>query len=115
LKVTILRKTPVINDFPIIENYLYYSRYGKSLFSDSNENKSVKTLTHVISRVTKHREKSKNSYENEKYFYKWGTCEGDYYFGSRDIHRDSQRLKLDTNAWMEAQPLKDFEKAVIHP
>jgi len=27
----------------------------------------------------------------------------------------SQRLKLSTVAWMEAQPLKDFEKAVIHP
>jgi hypothetical protein len=29
--------------------------------------------------------------------------------------RYSQRLKLGTVAWMEAQPLKDFEKAVIHP
>jgi hypothetical protein len=38
-----------------------------------------------------------------------------YYFGLRDIHRDSQRLKLGIVAWMEAQPLKDFEKAVIHP
>jgi hypothetical protein len=42
-------------------------------------------------------------------------CGGDYYFGSRDIHRDSQRLKFDTVTWMEAQPLKDFENAVIHP
>jgi hypothetical protein len=42
-------------------------------------------------------------------------CGGDYYFGPSDIHRDSQRLKLDTVAWMEAQPLKDLEKAVIHP
>jgi hypothetical protein len=42
-------------------------------------------------------------------------CGGDYYFGPRDIHRDSHRLKLSTVAWMEAQPLKDLEKAVIHP
>jgi hypothetical protein len=41
-------------------------------------------------------------------------CGGDYYFGLRDIHKDSQRLKLGTVAWMEAQPLKDLEKAVIH-
>jgi hypothetical protein len=42
-------------------------------------------------------------------------CGEDYYFGPRDIYRDSQRLKLGTVAWMEAQPLKDFENAVIHP
>jgi len=30
-------------------------------------------------------------------------------------HKDSQKLKLGTVAWMEAQPLKDLEKAVIHP
>jgi hypothetical protein len=29
--------------------------------------------------------------------------------------RYSQRLKLGTVAWMEAQSLKDFENAVIHP
>jgi hypothetical protein len=67
-------KTLVLKDFPIIENYWYYSRDRKSLLSDSYENKSVKTLTLVASRVTKLREKSKNSYENEKDFYKWGTC-----------------------------------------
>jgi hypothetical protein len=42
-------------------------------------------------------------------------CGGDYYFGPRDIHRDSQILKLGTVAWMEAQLLKDFENVVIHP
>jgi hypothetical protein len=41
-------------------------------------------------------------------------CGGDYYFGPRDIHRDSQRLKLGTVVWMKAQPLKDFGNAVIH-
>jgi hypothetical protein len=35
--------------------------------------------------------------------------------GPRDIPRDSQKIKLGTVAWMEAQPLKDLEKAVIHP
>jgi hypothetical protein len=39
----------------------------------------------------------------------------DYYFGPIDIYRDSQRLKLGIVAWIEAQPLKDLEKAVIHP
>jgi hypothetical protein len=70
LKSAILRKILVLKDFPIIENYLYYSRNGKSLLSDSNEKRSVKPLPHVASRVTKHREKSKNSYEKEKDFYK---------------------------------------------
>jgi hypothetical protein len=69
LKSTILRKTLVIKDFPIIENYLYYFRDGKSLLSDSNEKRSVKTFTHVALRVTKHREKSNNSYEKEKDFF----------------------------------------------
>jgi hypothetical protein len=36
-------------------------------------------------------------------------------FGPRDIHRDSQRLKLGTVTWMEAQSLKDFKNVVIHP
>jgi activator of 2-hydroxyglutaryl-CoA dehydratase len=69
LKSAILRKTLILKDFPIIENYLYYSRYGKSLLSDSNEKRSVKTFLHVVSRVTKHREKSKNSYEQKKDFF----------------------------------------------
>jgi hypothetical protein len=69
LKSTILRKTLVLKDFPIIENYLHYSRDGKSLLFDSIEKRNVKTLPHVASRVTKYREKSKNSYEKEKYFF----------------------------------------------
>jgi hypothetical protein len=73
LKSTNLRKSLVLKGFSIIDNYLYYSRYGKLLLSDSNEKRSVKIISHVASRVTKHREKNKNSYENEKYFYKWGT------------------------------------------
>jgi len=74
LKSGILRKTLVLKDFPIIENHLYYSRDGKSLLSDSNEKRSVKTLSHVASRVTKYSEKNKNSYQKVKDFYKWGTC-----------------------------------------
>jgi hypothetical protein len=70
LKLEILRKTLVLKDFQIIENYLYYSRDGKSLLYESNEKRSVKTLPHVASRVTKHSEKNKNSYENDKDFYK---------------------------------------------
>jgi hypothetical protein len=68
LKSTVLRKTLVIKDFLIIVNCLFGSRDGKLLLSDSNENRSVKTLPHIASRVTKHREKSKNNYENEKDF-----------------------------------------------
>jgi hypothetical protein len=68
LKSTILRKTLVLKDFPIIENYLYYFQDGKSLFSESNEKRSIKTLPHVASRVTKHSEKSKNNYEKMKDF-----------------------------------------------
>jgi energy-coupling factor transporter transmembrane protein EcfT len=74
LNLVILRKILVLKYFSIIENYFYYFRDGKSLLSDSNEKRSVKTLPHVASRVTKHREKSKNSYENDKDFYKWGMC-----------------------------------------
>jgi hypothetical protein len=68
LKSAILRKNLSSKRLSTIENYLYYSRDGKSLLSDSNEKRSIKTLSHVASRVTKHREKSKNSYKKEKYF-----------------------------------------------
>jgi hypothetical protein len=68
LKSTVLRKTLVIKDFLIIVNCLFGSRDGKLLLSDSNENRSVKILPHIASRVTNHREKSKNNYENEKDF-----------------------------------------------
>jgi hypothetical protein len=74
LKSAILRKILVLKDFPIIKNYLYYFRDGKTLLSENNEKRSVKTLPHVTSRVTKHSENSKNCYENEKDFNKWGTC-----------------------------------------
>lgn len=31
-------------------------------------------------------------------------CGGDYYFGHRDIDRDSQRIKLGTIAWDGSAP-----------
>jgi hypothetical protein len=31
------------------------------------------------------------------------------------LERYSQMYKLGTIAWIKAQPLKDFEKVVIHP
>jgi hypothetical protein len=40
-------------------------------------------------------------------------CGGDYYFGPRDIHRDLQSLSSVPLLEMEAQPLKDVEKAGI--
>jgi hypothetical protein len=36
-------------------------------------------------------------------------------FWPHRYHRGSQKLKLGTVAWMEARPLKDLEKAVVHP
>lgn len=61
--------TLVLKDFRNIENYLCYSRDEKLLLSESNEKRNIKTLPHVASRVTKHSEKSKNSYEKEKDFF----------------------------------------------
>lgn len=34
------------------------------------------------------------------------TCGGDYYFGPRDIHRDSQRFNLSTIAWDGSAPVE---------
>jgi len=61
LKSMVLRKTLIINDFLIILNCLFGSRYEKLLVFEINENKSVKTLQHVVSRVTKHSERNKNN------------------------------------------------------
>jgi hypothetical protein len=70
LKSMVLRKVLVIKDFLIIVNCLFGSRDGKLLLFEINEKRSVKILQHVASTVTKHREKSMNSYEKEKDFYK---------------------------------------------
>jgi hypothetical protein len=35
-------------------------------------------------------------------------CGGDYYFGPRDIHRDSQRLKLGTVTWDGSAPAEEL-------
>jgi len=116
LKSTVLRKTLVIKDFLIIVNCLFGSRDGKLLLSDSNENRSVKILPHIASRVTNHREKSKNNYENEKDFlYKWGTCVEETIILAPEIfieiHRGLSSVPL---LEMEAHPVKDVENAVIH-
>jgi hypothetical protein len=61
LKSTVLRKALVIKDFLIVVNYLFDSRDGKLSLFEINEQKSVKTLLHVASRVTKPSEKNKNN------------------------------------------------------
>jgi hypothetical protein len=61
LKSTVLRKALVIKDFLIIVNCLFGFRDEKSLLFESNENRSVKTLPHIASRVVRHREKNKNN------------------------------------------------------
>jgi hypothetical protein len=61
LKSMVLRKALVIKDFPILVNCLFGSRDGKLLLFEINEKRSVKTLLHVASRVTKHNEKNKNN------------------------------------------------------
>jgi len=61
LKSTVLRKALVIKDFLIIVNCLVSSRDGKLLLFEINKKRSVKTLPHVASRVTKHSERDKNN------------------------------------------------------
>jgi hypothetical protein len=61
LKSMVLRKALVINDFPIIVNCLFGSQDGKLLLFEINEKRSVKTLPHIASRVTKHSEMNKNN------------------------------------------------------
>jgi hypothetical protein len=61
LKSTVLRKALVINDFLITVNCLFGSQDWKLLLFESNEKRSVKTLLHVASRVTKHSKRDKNN------------------------------------------------------
>jgi hypothetical protein len=54
-----------------------------------------------------------NYEEND--FYKLSTCVEEIIILAQRYSRRFTEFKLGTVAWMEAQPLKDFEKAVIHP
>jgi hypothetical protein len=46
--------------------------------------------------------------------YEMRACVEEIIFYPRDIHRDSQRIKLGMLLEMEVHPLKDFENVVIH-
>jgi hypothetical protein len=61
LKSIVLRKALVIKDFLIVVNCLFASRDEKLLPFEINEKKSVKTLSHVASRVIKYSERNKNN------------------------------------------------------
>jgi hypothetical protein len=54
-----------------------------------------------------------NYEEND--FYKLGKCVEEIIILAQRYSQRFTEFKLGTVAWMEAQPLKDFEKAVIHP
>jgi hypothetical protein len=65
----------------------------------------VKTLTHVTSRV----KRNKNNFINEARVWRR------LLFWPQRYSQRFTEFKLGTVAWMEALPLKDLEKAVIHP
>jgi hypothetical protein len=65
LEISGFKKSFSYKGLLIIVNCLVGSWDGKLLLSENNEKRSVKTLPQVASRVTKHSEKSKNSYENK--------------------------------------------------
>jgi hypothetical protein len=66
-----------------------------------------KTLIHVASKYTRKVKRIRKVYEMR-------ACVEEIIFYPRDIHRDSQRIKLGTLLEMEVHSLKAFEKAVIH-
>jgi hypothetical protein len=61
LKSTVLRTALIIKNILIIINCLFGSQDWKLLLFESNENGSVKTLSHVASRVIKHSKRDKNN------------------------------------------------------
>jgi hypothetical protein len=68
LKVTILRKTSVLKDFPIIEKFLILPPRWEVTTFCRNEKRIVKTLPHVASRCTIRKVKRiKIIYKNETF------------------------------------------------
>jgi hypothetical protein len=61
LQSMVFRKALVIKDFLIVVNCLFGSRDRKLLLFEINEKRSVKTLPHIASRVTKYSERNKNN------------------------------------------------------
>jgi hypothetical protein len=85
-------------------------REAKLQLFEINENKRVKTLQHVASRVIK---EIRIIYENEIFINEARVWRRLLFWPHRYLQRFTE-FKLGTVAWMEAQPLKDLEKAVIH-
>jgi hypothetical protein len=111
LKSTVLREALVINDFLIIVNCLVGSRDGKLQLFQINEKMRVKTLPHVASRVIKG---IRIIYENEIFINEARVWMKLLFWTQRYLQRFTE-FKLGIVAWMEAQPLKDLEKAESIP
>jgi hypothetical protein len=111
LKSAVLREVLVINDFLIIVNCLVGSRDGKLQLFEINEKMRVKILPHVASRVIKG---IRIIYENVIFINETRVWRRLLFWPQRYLQRFTE-FKFGTVAWMEAQPLKDLEKAVIHP
>jgi len=111
LEISSFKRSLVINDFLIIVNYLVGSRDGKLQLFEINENKRVKTLQHVASRVIKG---IRIIYENEIFINEARVWMKLLFWTQRYLQRFTE-FKLGIVAWMEAQPLKDLEKAESIP
>jgi len=105
----VLREALVIKDFLITVNCLVDSRDGKYsfFFFEINEKMKVKTLSYVVSRVIKG---IRIIYENEIFIDEARVWRRLLFWPQRYSQRFTE-FKLGTVAWMEAQPLKDLEKA----
>jgi hypothetical protein len=95
----------------LLVNRLVGSRDGKLQLFEINEKRRVKTLPHVASRVIKG---IRIIYENEIFINEARLWRRLLFWPQRYSQRFTE-FKLGTVAWIEAQPLKDLEKAVIHP
>jgi len=111
LKSAVLREALVINDFLIIVNCLVGSRDRKLQLFEINEKMRVKTLPHVVSRVIKG---IRIIYENVIFINEARVWRRLLFWPQRYLQKFTE-FKFGTVAWMDAQPLKDLEKAVIHP
>jgi hypothetical protein len=111
LKSAVLREALVINNFLIIVNCLVGSQDRKLQLFEINEKRRVKTLSHVASRVIKG---IRIIYKNEIFINETRVWRKLLFLPQRYLQRFTE-FKFGTVAWMEAQPLKDLEKAESIP
>jgi hypothetical protein len=111
LEITVLKETLVIKDFLIISKlFSWFSRWKVTAFWNLWEKESKNPHT----RCLKSYQINKNNLW-EWDFYKWGTCAEKTIILAQIYSQRFAKFKLGTVAWMEVQPLKDLENAVIHP